>query len=70
MTIGCETGRVSIVSLELSNRMLLLDREPFSATLVRAGRVPEVYHIALRKVRVAALLFEALLELSPALYTA
>ncbi len=43
--------------------MRLFDREPFSATLVRAGRAFETNHLALRVVRIATPLLEASLKL-------
>jgi len=54
--------------LELPNRMVLLNREPVSAALVRADRVSELDHLALGQVGTASFLFEALLELGAALY--
>ena len=54
--------------LELPNWMVLFNREPVSAALVRADRVSELDHLALEQVRIATFLFEALLELGPALY--
>jgi hypothetical protein len=43
--------------------MRFFDSEPFSATLVRAGRAFETNHIALRIVRLATPLLEAPLKL-------
>lgn len=57
------------MSFEFSNRMILADGEPVSATLVRACRNVEFDHLAFGEVWIAALLFEALLKLGPALYT-
>src|SRR5437016_13951237 len=50
-------------SLEFPNRMRLFDREPFSVTLVGAGRTFEANHLALRVVRIATPLLEASLKL-------
>jgi hypothetical protein len=51
------------VSLEFPNRMRLFNREPFSATLVRAGRAVETNHLALGMVRIVALFLDAFLKL-------
>src|SRR5437879_13601739 len=53
-------------SLEFSNRMRFFDREPFSATLVGAGRTFETNHLALRVVRIATPLLAASLTLRSA----
>ena len=50
-------------SLEFPNRMRFFDREPFSVTLVGAGRAYETNHLALRVVRIATPLLEASLKL-------
>jgi len=43
--------------------MRLFDREPFSVTLVGAGRTFETNHLALRVVRIATPLLETSLKL-------
>src|SRR6266568_8588046 len=53
----------SYVSLEFPDRMRFFDREPFSATLVRAGGTFETNHLALRVVRIATPLLETSLKL-------
>ncbi len=61
-------GLTSEVSFELPNRMRLLDRKPFSATLVRTGRTFETNHFTFRMVRIVALFLDAFLKLNTTAY--
>ena len=55
-------------SLEFPDRVRFFDREPFSVTLVGAGRTFETNHLALRVVRIATPLLETSLKLDTTAY--